>query len=143
MNRTREVALGVRTIDNDRRKCSLDNVSLTMGLVNRLVALFSGSEEKRLKQGMDLAKVGKPDAAICIYDAILANSKDNDLRARTLLNRALAYSALSDDGQAERDLRSLLANNQCPELVKTTAREKLARIQKRMLRVTDRSKSKA
>jgi hypothetical protein len=110
-----------------------------MGLVNRLMALFSGgSEESRLKKGLDLAKAGKPESAIAVYDALLASSQDDDLKARTMLNRALAFSALSDDGQAERDLKSLLASNQCPEAVKTTAREKLGRVQKRMLRTSDR-----
>jgi hypothetical protein len=57
-----------------------------------------------------------------------------------MLNRALAFSALSDDGHAERDLKSILANNQSPEAVKATAREKLTRVQKRMLRTQERAK---
>ena len=112
-----------------------------MGLFANLAGLFSGgSHEFRLKKALELAKGGKPEAAIEIYDDLLARSTDEDLKARAMLNRALAYSALSDDGQAERDLKSVLANNQSSEAVKPTAREKLARVQKRMLRSQDRTR---
>ena len=84
-----------------------------MGLVNRLMGLFSGgSEESRLKKGMDLAKAGKPESAIAVYDALLASTKDDDLKARTLLNRALSFSALvaARDCFAVSSFRAFLAN---------------------------------
>jgi hypothetical protein len=115
-----------------------------MGILSRLLALFSGgSDESRLKKGIEEAKAGRPEIAIEMYDALLAKSSDVELRSQTLLNRALAYSALSDDGQAERDLKLVLSTQQASDGVKSTAREKLARVQKRMLRTQDRSNSRA
>jgi tetratricopeptide (TPR) repeat protein len=111
-----------------------------MGIFARLLILFgSGSLEARLKQGLDLAKAGKPDAAIKVYDELLERAKDDDLRARILFNRALAYHAMSDEGQAEHDLKLVIACNQASEGVRSTAREKLARVQKKMLRTSDRT----
>jgi tetratricopeptide (TPR) repeat protein len=72
----------------------------------------SGSPEARLKAGLDLAKAGKPDAAIKVYDELLEAAKDDDLRARILLNRALAYHAMSDEGQAEQVLKLVIACHQ-------------------------------
>ena len=111
-----------------------------MGLFSRILALFAGGDaESQLKKGLNLAKVGKPELAIKLYDGLLETAKDDDLRARVLLNRALAYHALSDDAQAEQDLKLVLACHQATENVRATAREKLARVQKRMLRTSDRA----
>jgi tetratricopeptide (TPR) repeat protein len=111
-----------------------------MGLFSRLLGLLAvGNAETRLQKGLELAKAGKPDAAIKIYDELLEAAKDDDLRARILLNRALAYHAMSDEGQAEHDLKSVLACHQASEDVRATAREKLARVQKKMLRTSDRT----
>jgi tetratricopeptide (TPR) repeat protein len=111
-----------------------------MGFFSRILAvLTSGNAESQLKKGLELAKNGRPDAAIRIYDALLETAVGDDLRARILLNRALAYHAMSDDAQAEHDLKSVLACHQATETVRATAREKLARVQKRMLRTSDRA----
>lgn len=111
-----------------------------MGMFSGILSLFgSRSPETRLKQGLDLAKSGKPEQAIKIYDELLESAKDDDLRARILLNRALAYHAMSDESQAEQDFKLVIACHQASEGVRTTAREKLARVQKKMLRTSDRA----
>ncbi len=111
-----------------------------MGLFSRILGLFGGDNaEAQLKKGLDLAKAGKPDAAISLYDGLLEAATDADFRARVLLNRALAYHAMSDDAQAEQDLKLVLASHQATESVRAAAREKLARVQKRMLRTSDRT----
>ena len=113
---------------------------LIMGLLSRILGLFAGDNaEGQLNKGLELARAGKPDAAIRIYDGLLEAATDADLRARVLLNRALAYHAMSDDAQAEHDLKLVLASHQATENVRATAREKLARVQKRMLRTSDRA----
>ena len=113
-----------------------------MGLFSGILDAFTGGgSEARLKKGLELAKAGRPDAAIKIYDGLLEAAPNDDFRARVLLNRALAFHALSDDSQAENDLRVVIASNQVSEAVRVTAREKLARVQKRMLRGRSRTVS--
>jgi tetratricopeptide (TPR) repeat protein len=111
-----------------------------MGIFSGILSLFnSASPEARLKHGLDLAKAGKPEMAIKVYDELLESAKDDDLRARILLNRALAYHAMSDESQAEQDLKLVIAIHQASEGVRAIAREKLARFQKAMLRTSDRT----
>jgi tetratricopeptide (TPR) repeat protein len=111
-----------------------------MGMFSTILSLFSSrGPEARLQHGLELAKAGKPEKAIKVYDELLESAKDDDLRARTLLNRALAYHAMSDESQAEQDLKLVIACHQASEGVRATAREKLARVQKKMLRTSDRT----
>jgi hypothetical protein len=109
-------------------------------MFSRILSFFGGvNPERRLKHGLELAKAGKPDAAIKVYDELLEGAKDDDLRARVLLNRALAFHAMSDEGRAEHDLKLVIACHQASEGVRSTAREKLSRVQKKMLRTSDRA----
>jgi tetratricopeptide (TPR) repeat protein len=111
-----------------------------MGVLRQFLSLFSGGTDgDRLKKGIDEAKAGRPEAAIVIYDRLVASSADADLRAQALFNRALAYSALGDDIQSENDLRSVMALNQASESVRNAAREKMARVQARVRRTQNRS----
>jgi len=103
--------------------------------------LFSGGDERRLKQGMKAANSGQPEMAIQQYDAILATTNDADLRTRCLLNRALAYSAMGDISRAEWDLKSVLSEASTAGTVQAIAREKLARIRKRSDRAKERIES--
>ncbi|QDU26772.1 hypothetical protein ETAA8_18530 [Anatilimnocola aggregata] len=102
-----------------------------MGFLDQIKAIFySPTEESRLKEAIALARTGSLEPAIRVYDALVA-STNSDIRASALLNRALAYSAMDDESQTQRDLESLLALADVSATIKTAAREKLARIQAR------------
>ena len=103
-----------------------------MGLLSSLTNLFNGgSEDSRLIKGMDLAKAGQPEKAIDIYNALMAKSSSDIIRARALFNRALAHSALKNDEQAIKDLQEVLVCQNLPENVQAAARSQMARVRKR------------
>jgi len=95
-------------------------------------SLFGGgSEDSRLLKGVDLAKAGQPEKAIEIYNALIAKSSSDTVRARAKFNRALAHSAMKNDDLALKDLQEVLASPQLPENVQQAARSQLARVKKR------------
>src|SRR5262245_16161893 len=96
-----------------------------------LTSLFGGSEDSRLLKALDLAKSAKPDKAIEIYNALLAKSSNETIKARALFNRALAHSAMKNDEQALKDLQDVLSSPLLPENVQSAARAQLARVKKR------------
>ena len=105
-----------------------------MGFFSRLAGLFSrgAHEDGQLLQGMHYAKTKQPEKAIQIYDSLLTTSSlTPTVRARTLFNRALAYSSMSDDERALADLQKALALPGLPENVQSAARAQVARIKKR------------
>ena len=104
-----------------------------MGLLSSLTNLFSGgSEDSRLLKGMDLAKAGQPEKAIDIYNALMAKTTSDTIRARALFNRALAHSAMKNDELAIKDLQEVLAGAHLPENVQAAARSQMARVRKRV-----------
>jgi hypothetical protein len=113
-----------------------------MGFFSQLLNLFSrsGRDDNRLKQGMDHAHANRPDKALDIYNAIL-NSKSTGpvVRARTLFNRALAYSALKNDVKAIADLEEVVASAAVPENEQTAARNQLIRVRSRVERIKTRA----
>ena len=113
-----------------------------MSFFGQLANLFSrgGRDENRLKQGMAHAHAERPEKALEIYDALL-NSKSTGptVRARTLFNRALAYSSLKEDAKAIADLQQVIAMPAAPENVLTAARNQLIRVQNRVQRVKNRT----
>jgi tetratricopeptide (TPR) repeat protein len=99
-----------------------------MGLLS---SLFAGNEDSRLLKALELAKSGKPEQAIEIYNALLAKSTSDTVKARALFNRALSHSAMKNDEQAIKDLQGVLASPNLPENVQSAARTQLARVRKR------------
>lgn len=105
-----------------------------MGFFSRLAGLFSpGSRyESRLLEGVEHAKAKRPEKAIEIYNSILSSSKLNPtVKARSLFNRALAYSSMDDDEKALADLQKVLTLPGLPENVQSAARAQIARVKKR------------
>jgi tetratricopeptide (TPR) repeat protein len=103
-----------------------------MGFLSSLTGLFTGgSEDSRLIKGMDLAKAGKPEKAIEIYNALMTNSSSDTIKARAKFNRALAHSAMKNDELALKDLQEVLSMPNLPENVQSAARSQLARVRKR------------
>jgi hypothetical protein len=103
-----------------------------MGLFSSITSLFtSGGDDARLLKAMELAKGGKAEQALEIYNSILAKSSDDTVRSRALFNRALAHSSMKNDDLATKDLQDVLANPKTPENVQTAARSQLARVKKR------------
>ena len=96
-----------------------------------LSSFFGGSEDSRLLKALELAKSGRPEKAIEIYDALLAKSSSDTVKARALFNRALAHSATKNDDLALKDLQTVLGMPNLPENVQTAARSQLARVRKR------------
>lgn len=96
-----------------------------------LSSLFGGSEDSRMLKALELAKSGKPEKALEIYNALLKNSKSDTVKARAMFNRALAHSAMSNDDAALKDLQDTLNLPNLPENVQTAARAQLARVKKR------------
>jgi hypothetical protein len=99
-----------------------------MGLFGNL---FSGSEDSRLLKALEHAKAGHPEKSIEIYNALLASSKSDTVRARAMFNRALAHSSMKNDDAAAKDLQDVLAMPNLPENVQSAARSQLARVKKR------------
>jgi hypothetical protein len=112
-----------------------------MGFFGRLANFVTraGRDDNRLKQAMDLAHADRPSEAISIYDSLLSSESTSPMiRARTLFNRALAYSSLKDDAKAVADLQKILEMQSAPENVLSAARNQLLRVQNRI----ERSKSR-
>lgn len=103
-----------------------------MGFLTSLTSIFTGgSEDSRLLRGVELAKGGKPEKAIEIYNTLLAKTSSDTVRARALFNRALAHSAMKNDELAIKDLQEVLTSSNLPENVQSAARSQLARVRKR------------
>lgn len=105
-----------------------------MGLLQRVASLFSqtGRDDQMLLAGLAHAKADRPDEALKIYNKLLENTGTSPTtRARTLYNRAIAYSALKDDAKALADLEEVLKMRDVPDNVQTAARDRLARVRRR------------
>ena len=105
-----------------------------MGIFSRLTGLFSrqSRDDNRLMTAIEHAKAKRPQQAIELYNQLLADGGTSSMvRARSLFNRALAYSSMHDDQKALADLDELLARPDVPENVKTAARAQLLRVRKR------------
>jgi tetratricopeptide (TPR) repeat protein len=112
-----------------------------MGFLGQLANLFTrgGRDDNRLKQGLDHAHANRPEKAIDIYDALLSSqSTSPTVRARSLFNRALAYSSMKDDAKAVADLQEVIALPGAPENVLAAARNQLVRVQNRVQRRASR-----
>ncbi len=80
-----------------------------------------------------MAKANKRDyhGAIADYsDAIRAPDIPIDVKAMATYNRALAYTAISEDEKAAEDLAAMLEMAGLPENIKTEARQRRERIKK-------------
>jgi hypothetical protein len=105
-----------------------------MGLLQRVTSLFSrsGRDDQLLLAGLAHAKADRPDEALKIYNQLLKDSGTNaTTRARTLYNRAIAYSALNEDAKAVADLEEVLKMPSVPDNVESAARDRLARVRRR------------
>jgi len=105
-----------------------------MGLLTRLAGLFTkgARDDELLLQGLAHAKAKRPEEAIALYDRLVADrGAKGATRARALFNRALAHSALDNDGQAVADLEQVLKLPDLPENVQSAARTQLARVRRR------------
>jgi hypothetical protein len=113
-----------------------------MGFFGQLANLFSrsGRDENRLRKGMDHAHAKRPAQAIAIYDSLLnCRGTSPTVRARTLFNRALAYSSMKNDQKAISDLEEVVSMSAAPENVLGAARNQLLRVHNRVQRVQDRA----
>jgi hypothetical protein len=105
-----------------------------MSVVSRLLGMFTrgGRDEGMLLQGVEHAKAKRPEQAIAIYNALIADQgTSTQVRGRALFNRSLAYSALKDDEKALADLQEVLKIPHLPENVTTAARERVTRLRNR------------
>lgn len=105
-----------------------------MHFLDRLKRLFtkSGRDETSLLDAIEHAKAKRPEEAVGIYDTLLkSETLSDDLRARTLFNRALAHSSMKNDALAEQDLQEVLQTPHLQENVRDAARAQLARVRKR------------
>jgi hypothetical protein len=108
-----------------------------MGLMTTLKALFSagGKATAIYQRGMEKAKKRDFAGAIADYTAVIdANHSPADIKAMSHFNRALAYSAEGDHHQAHKDLEVVMAMDAAPHHIKSAAKEKLARWDKRQAR---------
>lgn len=81
-----------------------------------------------------MAKAKKDDFAGAISDysvALQTSGMPRDIKAMTLYNRALAYSAMDEDGKAAEDLAAVLAMPGLPENIRTEAGRRRERIRRR------------
>jgi hypothetical protein len=102
-----------------------------MSLLSWLAGVFSsrGKALSMCKRGMRRARKHDRAGAIGDYSAVIGMpGVPADVRAMALYNRALVHSAAGDDIQATGDLDSILAMTETLINVKTSARQKLARM---------------
>jgi hypothetical protein len=91
-----------------------------------------GSAAAIHKRGMAKAKREDWAGAITDYTLVIASaSAPADLKGMAYINRALAFSHQGDSDEAESDLRAALTLPDTPDHIKATAKEKLARWEKR------------
>ncbi len=100
---------------------------ITVDWFSKLLSAFTGNrDETALTRGLKEAKAGRPDVAVQHYNGILERTADPDLRTRTLYNRALAYTALGNEEQAEADLKLILSVQKASSSLQASARDRLA-----------------
>ena len=105
-----------------------------MGFLSKLAGLFSRSsrDENLLLEGIEHAKAKRPEKALEIYNSLLATpTLGATVKASTLYNRSMVYSALGDDEKAQTDLQKVLTLPGLPENIQTAAKQRLARLKKR------------
>ena len=84
-----------------------------------------------------MKKAGAHDYVGAIADySLTIDGKDtpNDIRAMATYNRALAYSAIKEDGKAARDLEAVLRMPGVPKRIETAALRRVQRVRQRDLR---------
>ena len=81
---------------------------------------------------MARAKKHDHQGAIDDYTAIISLPDTSaSMKAMALYNRALTYAAVADESQALADLSAVLSMPEAPVSVRTEARRKLVRMQRR------------
>ena len=98
--------------------------------------LFShrGRALAKYRAGMAKAKKGNYEGAIADYSAALKLTKiPSDVKAMTIYNRSLAYSAMEEDEKAVADIDAVLAIPDLSATLKEQATQRLARVQKRSI----------
>jgi hypothetical protein len=84
------------------------------------------------KRGMRKAHHHDHPGAILDYtSAIQMPDIPSDLKAMALFNRAMVYAASNEESKAISDLRMLIAMRETPSEVRTEAKRKLARMDRR------------
>lgn len=98
--------------------------------------LFStkGKATTLYKRGMKHAKDRKYHEAIADYNAVMEMPKaPAELIAMALFNRALSYSSIRDYDKAKEDLNKVLKLVNLPADVRDAAKQKLERMEKRLI----------
>jgi hypothetical protein len=86
------------------------------------------------KRGLESAMRSDHDGAMGAYTAAIEmRDAPADLRAMTLYNRALLYGAANQVPKAIQDLNAVLTMTAAPHKVKSAARQKLDRMQRRSM----------
>lgn len=108
-----------------------------MGLVRWLKGKVShrGRALSHYRLGIRYAKAHDHDRAIDEYTTVIdAMDPPHDVQAMALYNRALVFEATGDGSQATDDLRAVIAGGQSPNHIKTVARQRLLRMNRRQRR---------
>lgn len=110
-----------------------------MNIFHWLTSCLSGRGKavSLYKRGMAKAKKHDHQGALEDYTTTIGMpGTPADLLAMVLYNRALVYVAAGDDRMGVADLDAVLAMNEALVNVKTTARQKLARMESRSSKST-------
>ena len=84
------------------------------------------------KRGMAKAQKQDHRGALADYTTVIDMADaPRDVAAMALYNRALVYTAVEEVAQGTEDLRAVIEMPEAPEHIKTEARRRLARLQKR------------
>ena len=87
---------------------------------------------KIYRRGLAYANANKYDDAVLDYSYVVdMRQAPLDVRSMARLNRALVYSLQGDADRAGKELTIVIHDDASPESVKTTARAKLKRLQRR------------
>lgn len=105
-----------------------------MSVTNWIKSLLShrGKALQQYRSGMAKAKKGDYAGAISDYTASLrATEIPPDVKAMALYNRALAHSAIGENGKAADDLAVVLGMPGLPDNIKIAAGQRRERIRRR------------
>lgn len=92
-----------------------------------------GKALAQVRKGIDCAKINDTENALKHYtETIRSSETPADVKATALFNRALVYAATGMEPKAKEDLNLILAMKDALPDLKTAARQRLVRMQRKL-----------
>lgn len=110
---------------------------MAISFFNRIFGRFTarGRSLSLVDQGMAYANSHSPNLAIKKYTEVIGTSESpGDVIAMALFNRALVYTTISKEIEAEADLRAIQKMPDATAIIQRSASDKLVRMERKLKR---------